>query len=239
MMHSVSFSYKVHTDHLGTPQIITDESQNVVWEADYEPFGEATITTELVTNNLRFRGQYFDEETGLHYNHHRTYSPEIGRYHESDPIGLLGGFNTYTYVGNNPIRFTDPLGLFKCPGGIWSATSDFSISLFLGGGITADDITYTCESNGKKCTATAFCFGGGAALTVGAGVILKGRVEGVTDSDQFNGFSSGFFIAGGPISTTITGSGGTTGLGKSFLIGAFAFVSCTNFHLRCDENGCE
>ena len=54
----------MHTDHLGTPQVITDSSQNIVWQADYKPFGEATMTTELVTNNLRFPGQYFDGETG-------------------------------------------------------------------------------------------------------------------------------------------------------------------------------
>ena len=70
----------IHTDHLGTPQIITDQSQTTVWEATYTPFGEATITTELITNNLRGIGQYFDVETGLHYNYFRYLDLDIGRF---------------------------------------------------------------------------------------------------------------------------------------------------------------
>jgi RHS repeat-associated protein len=61
--------------------------------------------------NLRFAGQYYDAETGLHYNYYRYYDPQSGRYITSDPIGLEGGLNTYSYVGNNPVFDIDPLGL--------------------------------------------------------------------------------------------------------------------------------
>jgi RHS repeat-associated protein len=101
----------IHNDHLGTPQKMTDSSGQVVWAADYKPFGEATITVSTITNNLRFPGQYYDAETGLNYNYFRDYNPVIGRYVEKDPIGQRGGFNLYRYVGNNPNNRKDPYGL--------------------------------------------------------------------------------------------------------------------------------
>ena len=103
--------YYYHNDHLGTPQRLTDQSATVVWAADYLPFGKADVKVETVENNLRFSGQYFDQETGLHYNYHRYYDPGVGRYLRADPIGLGGGLNLYAYVDNNPLIKRDPLGL--------------------------------------------------------------------------------------------------------------------------------
>jgi RHS repeat-associated protein len=67
-----------------------------------------------VTNNFRFPGQYYDEESGLHYNWHRYYDPRTGKYMTADPIGLSEEVNLYTYVKNNPNRFIDPQGLKGC-----------------------------------------------------------------------------------------------------------------------------
>jgi RHS repeat-associated protein len=110
-------TYYYHTDHLGTPIMMTDKNQNVVWNGEFLPFGEVYSITGTITNNLRFPGQYYDEETGLHYNWHRDYKTEIGRYIEVDPIGFEGGdVNFYVFVNNSPVNFKDPKGLFlgKC-----------------------------------------------------------------------------------------------------------------------------
>ncbi|HCH8093231.1 hypothetical protein G3N34_18135 [Acinetobacter baumannii] len=66
--------------------------------------------SEIISNNIRFQGQYFDEETGLHYNRYRYYSPYVRRFISKDPIGLLGGDNVYAYAPN-PVSWIDPLGL--------------------------------------------------------------------------------------------------------------------------------
>ena len=108
--------YYFVNDHLGTPQKIVDSAGQVVWAAAYFPFGKAQVKPEMVTNNLRFPGQYFDAESGLHYNWHRYYDPDIGRYITADPIGLEGGVNLYTYVENNPVKLVDPPGALGAAG---------------------------------------------------------------------------------------------------------------------------
>lgn len=102
--------YFVHTDHLGTPQVVTDASQATVWEGRQTPFGETEIITNQIEMNVRFPGQYYDQESGLSYNYFRDYDSGLGRYVQSDPIGLDGGSNTYGYVYQNPFIYSDPTG---------------------------------------------------------------------------------------------------------------------------------
>ncbi len=97
---------------MGTPRILTDQTLPKVWEVQVTPFGE--ISEEIATGiaNLKgFPGQMRDPETGYSDNWNRMYDPSIGRYVQSDPIGLNGGLNTYAYVGGNPLSFIDPFGL--------------------------------------------------------------------------------------------------------------------------------
>src|SRR6266850_4974368 len=114
--------YFIHPDHLNSPRVITNQAQQVVWRWDNDdPFG-ANMANEnpsglgSFTCNLRFSGQYFDRETNLAYNYFRDYSPEVGRYIQSDPSGLRAGLNTYAYVGGSPLQWTDPQGLetYQC-----------------------------------------------------------------------------------------------------------------------------
>jgi RHS repeat-associated protein len=119
--------YYINTDQLNTPRVITNETGTTPCQWDGEAFGntppnENPSGAGNFTFNLRFPGQYFDVETNLNQNYFRDYDPAIGRYIESDPIGLYGGsFSTYGYVGGNPLNYSDPLGLFNPAKGISAA----------------------------------------------------------------------------------------------------------------------
>jgi RHS repeat-associated protein len=112
--------YFIHVDHLNTPRLIADGAQRTVWRWDQqEPFGDNPANQDpdgdaiAFSYTLRFPGQYYDAETLLHYNYFRDYDSHIGRYVESDPIGLLSGLNTYGYVDADPVSQVDRLGLFS------------------------------------------------------------------------------------------------------------------------------
>ncbi|RZL67574.1 MAG: hypothetical protein EOP77_04330, partial [Variovorax sp.] len=124
--------YAVSIDHLNTPRRLTSSAGQVMWQWAYSAFGETAPTTAAkrftgpetvpttgstaatpATFNLRFPGMYYDSESGLSYNYFRSYSPTTGRYTQNDPIGLNGGLNRFNYVGANPLKYADPIGL--CP----------------------------------------------------------------------------------------------------------------------------
>ena len=128
-----------HNDHLGTPRELSDEDGGIAWQASYKAWGntltveypqtaraadshvQALAEQEVAEQNLRFQGQYFDAETGLHYNRFRYYDPDVGRFVGQDPIGLVGGINLYSYP-IDPISFIDPLGLAWCKKSILGRT---------------------------------------------------------------------------------------------------------------------
>ena len=134
--------FAIHADHIHTPRLITDDSNKVVWQWPYSAFGnnqpsgilkttpnpKAALTQDpqrkvllkrtspALQVNLRYPGQYFDEESNLKYNYFRSYQAAQGRYTQVDPIGLAGGLNRFTYADANPTNSVDPMGLatYQC-----------------------------------------------------------------------------------------------------------------------------
>jgi RHS repeat-associated protein len=102
----------LHTDHLGTPNMATDKAGNITWKAVSEAFGASHAVESITQVNLRFPGQYWDQESNDNYNYRRDYISNAGIYLQSDPISILGGVNTYVYP-NNPVANIDPYGLLK------------------------------------------------------------------------------------------------------------------------------
>jgi RHS repeat-associated protein len=171
--------YAVHTDHLGTPRSITDDTNKVVWQWAYSAFGDnkptgilkattnprAAITNQpkllTATNpsfavNLRFPGQYWDDESKLSYNFFRNYQPNQGRYAQPDPIGLAGGWSRFGYVFGRPLNTIDPLGLGTCyysiSSGKMSCYSDVpNTSGFEGAFASGNNGVPGCKNN-PKCT---------------------------------------------------------------------------------------
>jgi RHS repeat-associated protein len=159
---SVAQIYYVHPDHLGTPRAITtsDASNTKVWEwSNLEPFGnnvpdENPSGLGNFTYNNRFPGQYFDQETNTSYNYFRDYDPATGRYVQSDPIGLEGGLNTYTYVFNAPLTGSDPTGLIEHNSGQWKDCGKgcrIRIDTTIVNGQVSRHLHWECKKDSGEC----------------------------------------------------------------------------------------
>ncbi len=110
--------FYVHSDHLNTPRTVVNTQGQLRWRWLTEPWGQQPPEDNpsnlgVFTTALRLPGQLYDVESTLHYNTYRDYFPDLGRYLQSDPIGLQGGINTYAYVSGNPVSKIDPLGLLE------------------------------------------------------------------------------------------------------------------------------
>lgn len=204
-------------DQLGRPQVVTNASQAVVWSAQNWPFTRNVAIANTVPLNLGFPGQYYDAESGLWNNGFRDYDPALGRYVESDPIGLGGGINTYVYVGGNPLGYIDPLGLNE-----WQASLGFGgtgafVFFGIGGsinvGITSNgNLFFQAERHGEL----------GLGAYLGAG--LQGGVS-HAQCDSKPGWSrdtagivegaAGYGPSvGGSVTFNSSGQGASAGLGK-------------------------
>jgi RHS repeat-associated protein len=163
--------YAIHNDQVGRPEAVTNASKAIVWRAQNFAFNQKVVTSGI-TFNLGFPGQYYDVETKAWNNGFRDYKSESGRYLQSDPIGLGGGVNTYTYVGGNPVNLADLLGLkatCKCT----SSGAEIDINFEFKGAGASDaakiaDFLYAIETlwstTGFKVTTS---LGGSGATLIG------------------------------------------------------------------------
>ena len=157
--NTISF---VHADHLGRPIRMTSTAKATVWQATWKPWGEVQTLSGTIANNLRTPGQYFQIETGLHYNHHRMYDPVTGRYTQPDPLRFVDGPSIYAYAKNSPFMYTDRDG--QCPVCLIVAGSAALGAIYATG--------YTWWNYGACATASDYwdvagigaLYGGGAAL---------------------------------------------------------------------------
>jgi RHS repeat-associated protein len=168
-----------HNDHLGTPRELTDIDGNLRWTATYKAWGNVVRITQPQTQPiaqvqeyqweqaqaLRFQGQYFDGETGLHYNCFRYYDPNIGRFVSRDPIGLRGGNNPYQYAPNSS-GWIDPLGL-SCKCLDWSRPSPRT------GGDAADHVIQNHGSLSMSKPNQGVFYGNPVGITEDAWAIAK------------------------------------------------------------------
>lgn len=242
---AVAQAYYIHTDQLDTPRAITDSNGNVVWQwSDTDPYGNNAPNQNpsgqgTFVYNPRFSGQYFDVETNLNYNINRDYDPSIGRYIQSDPIGLAGGsYSTYTYVNGNPLRYVDPLGLayqmtigfggtIIAPG--VGGTANFNLGVNFDGLNSSiyiqDQVNYGLGIGGY--VGWGFSATGAQGDSVVTGV---GTTTGYVEVDGGNGPKSGGTSATLDNCGNPTGASGSWGVkkGKGFGGGAFAGNSWTS-----------
>ncbi len=208
-------------DHLGTPQQLVDSQGAVVWQAAALPFGKTQVQLGTVQNNLRFPGQYFDAETGLHYNWNRYYDPATGRYISPDPIGLDGGLNLYAYVGNDPVNWSDPWGLYSLmdfSGDALSFTAGLGNAVTFGGTtwiakqFMSDEDAAILEKT-KRCSGT---FKGGEWASLGLGV---GRLA---YAGLAKGASMVYAARGASMANAAGASAFRNGLKKTFRLNPFS-----------------
>lgn len=189
----------IHADHMHAPRSATNEEGSIVWSWEADAFGSGKANNDVdedgidVNITLRFPGQYYDKESGLHYNHNRDYDPKSGRYIQSDPIGLIGGVNRYAYALSNPVNNFDSSGLKTCTGSRIKRAANYNC----GGGATNVTCMGNCGSFSGFVNITTMTTIGGGSNSSGTYTTAQRQTRRVT----FVGALSLHGLYAGPIST--------------------------------------
>ena len=217
--NGTEFRAKTDPKHLNTPRLVADDTQKTVWKWEQqEPFGVNAANEDPDGNsvafefNLRFPGQYFDKETGFHQNYFRDYDSKIGRYLQTDPVGLFGGINLYSYVSARPTTESDSRGLVSpshlvpflpaavinglvnsatiAPAPVVAATAiaatqayQYTIAVNIAATAVAGGIVYTAAGVGGF--ATGFVFGSGLNYAWQYWISKSGNTFGVSIYEHF------------------------------------------------------
>ncbi|MGH8737892.1 MAG: RHS repeat-associated core domain-containing protein [Burkholderiales bacterium] len=248
--------------YLNTPHLVADATGTTVWRWDQqEPFGndapngDPGNTGTTFDLPLRLPGQYYDAESGLHYNYFRDYDADTGRYLQADSLGVVIARvvtpsthlnHLFGYVGQDPLGHLDPYGLCGCPRGIWDQdVGDWQFSLALAGYFSAAKVTYICRSDPRvTCSGRQICFGAGAIFGAGITWNLKGALYGAPSSTQIQGTTGasitggGGAVVGANFQAPIGAPGGNAGAGIG-VGGGLAVINCLNYYVTCSCPKCK
>ncbi|OWQ82948.1 hypothetical protein CDN99_27575 [Roseateles aquatilis] len=179
--------YAAYSDHLGRPEMLANTAGAVAWQARNQPFDRVVTVDAIGGMNVGFPGQYYDAESGLWQNWHRYYDAAVGRYIQSDPVGLMGGINTYVYGGANPLSNIDPEGL-SFAAALSDATGGCSSNSFVDD--VVDNFVNVQESTSLLKTGISLALGGQFAKQYG-GLTVGGAAMGLVKE-----MGSGFTVTG-------------------------------------------
>jgi RHS repeat-associated protein len=227
-VNTTPVTWYVHVDHLSRPIKMTTSTKASVWDAVWQPWGNAHTITGTAVLDARFPGQWFQLETGLHYNWNRTYDPSIGRYTQPDPLGFVDGPSVYGYARGGPQSYVDKDGrtIYTYSFGGTVAAGPWGVTASSGGGIdTVKCVIFRYSSYGWQAG-----FNMGAAPAMG---VFNGDLE------SFAGRSLDFQFGVGPVSGAITTTrddggkrkwGGSLGGGIGLKAGLSGGLSNTIIH---------
>jgi RHS repeat-associated protein len=212
--------YCYHFNAVGSTMALTNQSQSVVNQYAYAPFGEITGQVEAIVQPFKYVGQFgvMAESNGLYYMRARYYDPQVGRFISEDPLGFDGGdVNLYVYASNNPVMLVDPLGLWTVGIGITMSFQFGAVNLNFSGGLVADGAgnigTYTCGGGGLGMGARV---SGGISTSVSNAMTISDLSGPFTNGSLGGGWganASGDYFTGPSDNGWVTGGGVTVGAG--------------------------